>query len=79
MEDGYSRERMDRISEDVAVTRSKVEAMERLLTANMSESRETRERLGKVERRVFALWVLGPIVGGAVAILQSLKVWITEH
>ena len=79
MEDAYTRERMDRMAEDVAVTRNKVVAIERILTANRGESHEYRDRLGKLERKVFAIWILWPIVVGGSALVQTLRTWLTEQ
>ena len=79
MEDAYTRERMDRMAEDVAVTRNKVEAIERILTANRGESNVYRDRLGRLERKVFAIWILGPIVVGGAALVQTLRTLLTEQ
>lgn len=76
--DAYSQRRLDRMAEDVAVTRHKVEAIERLLSARGQELREQEGRLDRLERRLFALWVLGPILVGGAMVLQSLKSWFSE-
>ena len=77
MEDAYTRERMDRMAEDVAVTRNKVEAIERILTANRGESNVYRDRLGRMERKVFAIWILGPIGVVGAAFVQTWRPWLT--
>ena len=79
MEDEDTRERMDRMAEDVAVTRNKVEAIERILSANRGESNVYRDRLGRLERKVFAIWILGPIVVGGAALVPTLRTWLTEQ
>ena len=71
MLDEYTRQRFDRIADDVAVTRAKVELIEHSLSGVREQFEAQDERLGRVERRVFAMWVLGPIAVGAAAFLNS--------
>ena len=79
MENVYTRERIDRMADDVAVTRNKVEAIERILAANQGDSHEYRDRLGRLERKVFAIWILAPLVMGGAALVQTLRAWLTEQ
>ncbi len=77
--DDYTRRRFDRAVEDVAVTRNKVEGIERFLVAIKDRVEVQETRLVRLERKVFALWLIGPLMVGAFAFLQSLKAWVMEN
>lgn len=78
MSDDYTRRRFDRVAEDVAVVRTKVESIEKSL-GGVHESYASQEsRLRRVERRVFGIWLIGPIALGGVAFLKTFKNWLTE-
>jgi len=79
MWDEYTRGRFDRLVEDAAVTRNKVEMMERHLARLNRRDEEQEARLARAERRIFALWVVGPALVGASLFLQSLKTWLLER
>ena len=72
MLDDYSRKRLDRLAVDMAVTRSTVEGIEKRLITIGGRFGNHENRLKKLERRVFALWVLGPVLVGAVTFLKNL-------
>lgn len=74
MLDNYSRQRLDRLVVDMAVTRTTVEGIEKRLISIGGRFENHETRLKKVERRVFALWVLGPLLLGAVIFLKNLAV-----
>lgn len=71
--------RFDRLIEDVAATRARVEEIHQGLGHLRAEAEEQRSRLGRLERRVFALWVIGPVLVGALATLKSFRTWMLEH
>ena len=77
--DDYTRRRFDRAVEDVAVTRNKVEGIERFLVAIKDRVEVQETRLARLERKVFALWLIGPLMVGVFAFLQSLKAWVMEN
>ncbi len=77
--DDYTRRRFDRAVEDVAVTRNKVEGIERFLVAIKDRVEVQETRLVRLERKVFALWLIGPLMVGVFAFLQSLKAWVMEN
>ncbi len=79
MLDEYSRQRLDSMVVDVAVTRSKVEAIELSLSRMCEQSDVQGTRLLRLERRVFTIWVLGPILLGAATFLHSFKTWLLER
>ena len=74
--DAYTRQRFDRLVEDTAVTRNKVEAIEQHLLHLKRRSEAQSQRLAQAERRIFALWVIGPALLGAGLFLQSVKAWL---
>ncbi len=79
MLDAYTRQRLDRMAVDVAVTRNSVEAIEKNL-AGVKEHFENQEfRLLRVERRVFALWLIGPFLVATAVFLKTFKTWLTEN
>lgn len=65
------------MAENVAVIRGKVDAMERNLDRLSRHAAEQTERLTRVEKRVFAVWLLGPVALGTVALLGTLRTWLT--
>jgi hypothetical protein len=71
--------RFDRLIEDVAATRARVEAIHQSLAHLRSAAEEQRTRLGRLERQVFALWVIGPALMGAVATLKTFRTWLLEN
>ena len=77
--DDYTRRRFDRAVEDVAVTRNKVEGIERFLVAIKDRVEVQETRLVRLERKVFALWLIGPLMVGAFAFPQSLKPSVMEN
>ncbi len=77
--DDYTRRRFDRAVEDVAVTRNKVEGIERFLVAIKDRVEVQETRLVRLERKVFALWLIGPLMVGVFAFLQSFKAWVMEN
>jgi len=79
MLDEYTRCRFDRMAENVAVTRNKVEAIERHFCRLRGESEAQERRLGKLERKVAALWIVGPALVGLAALLANLKTWFLER
>ena len=77
--DDYTRRRFDRAVEDVAVTRNKVEGIERFLVAIKDRVEVQETRLARVERKIFALWLIGPLLVGVFASLRSLRAWVMEN
>jgi len=75
--DDYARERFDRVAEDTAVTRHKVEAMERYLHRALHQLETLEHRVRSTENRLTVVWVLGPVLLAAFAFLQNLKGWLT--
>ncbi|MDH4225324.1 MAG: hypothetical protein OEW12_06735 [Deltaproteobacteria bacterium] len=71
--DEYHKMRLDRIAEDVAVTRNKVESMERVLALGQSHLDGMDKRVQGLERKMFSLWLVGPLLLGAAALYQNLK------
>ena len=69
-------EKIDKMMVDVAVVLSQVKA----IMAGMAEHRDTHQRqevrLQKLERRVFAVWIIGPIALAVVGSLKAIKDWI---
>ena len=72
MVDNYTRQRLDRLVVDMAVTRTAVEGMEKQLASIGGRFGNQETRLKKVERKVFALWVLGPALVGLAVFLRHL-------
>ena len=60
MFDEYTRQRFDRVAEDVAVVRTKVESIEKSLGGIHERYGSQESRLRSLERRVFAIWLIGP-------------------
>jgi len=76
LSDGYAQGRFDRMAEDVAITRSKVESMEKGL-AVIHERHDAHEaRLSRLERKLFALWLVGPLLLGAAAAMGNMRAWL---
>lgn len=73
----YAQQRFDEVADNVAVIRGKVDAMERNLDQMNRHAAEQTERLTRVEKRVFAVWLLGPVALGTVALLGTLRTWLT--
>jgi hypothetical protein len=69
--DTYTRKRLDEVAVDVAVTRNTVETIEKRLSTFCARFGEQETRLKQVERRVFAIWVLGPVLLGIAAFLKN--------
>lgn len=61
------------------MTRNKVEGIERFLVAIKDRVEVQETRLVRLERKVFALWLIGPLMVGVFAFLQSLKAWVMEN
>lgn len=74
----YDQQRFDDMAENVAVIRGKVDTMERNLDQLNRHAAEQTERLTRVEKRVFAVWLLGPVALGTAALLGTLRTWLTE-
>ena len=72
------RQRFDRVAEDVAVVRTKVELIEKRLGVVHDQFDSQGTRLGRLERRLFAIWVFGPIAVGGLVFLKFFKNWLTE-
>jgi len=71
MVDTYTRKRLDSVADDVAATRSTVEAIEHRLVGMCRQLNGYDTRLKKVERRVFTLWMLGPVLLGLATFLKT--------
>ncbi len=78
MFDEYTQRRFDRMVEDVAVTRNKVEAIERFLGSTRAQFEEQESRLVRLERKIFAVWLIGPVLLGLAAFMQSIRSWLTD-
>ena len=76
MLDEYTRKRFDQAAEDIAVVRTKVESIEKNLAVFQEQFDLQEMRLGGVERRLFAVWIIGPILVGVVAFLKSFQHWL---
>lgn len=76
MLDEYTRQRFDRVADDVAVVRTKVESIEKSLGITQRQFDAQATRLGRLERRLFAMWVFGPIAVGVLAFLKSFTDWL---
>ena len=63
---------------DLAVTRNTVESIEKNLNGIQVRFDDQGDRLTRLERKVFALWVIGPILLTGIASLSTLKTWFTE-
>ncbi len=72
----YAQQRFDEVADNVAVIRGKVDAMERNLDQLSRHTAAQTERLTRVEKRVFAVWLLGPVALGTVALLGTLRTWL---
>ena len=72
MLDSYTRKKLDRLAVDMAVTRSTVEGIEKGLASIGARFENHETRMRRVERRIFALWVLGPVLLGVVTFLRNL-------
>ncbi len=72
MLDTYTRKRLDRLAVDMAVTRSTVEEIEKRLVSIVAHFENHETRMKRVERKIFALWVLGPALLGVVTFLRNL-------
>ena len=77
--DEYTKQRLDKVAVDVAVTRSMVESMEKNMASIMIQSGTQESRLTRLEKRMFALWVIGPLLLGVATVLHSYKSWLTER
>ncbi len=73
--DGYTQGRFDRMAVDVAITRSKVESIEKNLAAIDDRYQRQEERVVRLERKMFALWLIGPLALGVAALLGNLRGW----
>lgn len=71
MADTYTRQRLDGLADDVAATRSLVEHMDKNLSRVCGGLMDQDARLKKVERRVFAIWLLGPVLLGLATFLKT--------
>lgn len=78
MLDEYTRRRFDRAAEDIAVVRTKVESIEQNLAVFQEQINSQQTRLGRAERRLFAVWIIGPILVGVAGFLKSFQHWLTE-
>ena len=76
MLDEYIRKRFDRVADDVAIVRTKVESIERNLGAAQIRFDAHDTRLGRLERRLFAIWIFGPIAIGTLAFLKAITHWM---
>ena len=74
--DGYVQGRFDRMVEDVAITRSKVESMEKNLAVIHERYDSHEARLSRLERKMFALWLVGPLLLGVAVALGNMRVWL---
>lgn len=73
--DDYRRRRFDVMAENVAVTRTKVESIEKTIVSAQARHEKQEERLVKLERKVFALWLIAPIVLGISAAMVNARTW----
>ena len=73
MLDEYTRRRFDRAAEDIAVVRTKVESIEKSLAGFQEQFDSQQTRLGRVERRLFAVWIIGPILVAVAGYLKSIQ------
>lgn len=71
MVDTYTRQRLDGLAVDMAATRSTVEAIDRRLVGLCTRLSDQEARLKKAERRVFAIWVLGPVLLGVITFFRN--------
>lgn len=76
LSDGYTQGRFDRMAEDVAITRSKVESMERNLAVIHERYDSHEARLSRLERKLFALWLVGPLLLGLAVALGNMRAWL---
>ena len=73
--DPYLRQRLDQVAEDAAIARVMLETLERNLMDSRLAGQQQEKRLDQVERRVFALWIVGPVMVGVVMVLNIFKTW----
>ena len=73
------RERLNRIQVDVAITRTKVESIEKSLAAMREETISHNGRLGALERKMFSLWLIGPLFLGVAAFFNTIRTWLLEQ
>ncbi|MCZ6627168.1 MAG: hypothetical protein O7E56_02960 [SAR324 cluster bacterium] len=79
MLDEYSRQRLDRVAIDVAFTRNTVQAIKDNFSSVKEQFENQESRLIRVERRVFALWIIGPIAIAGTSFLKTFKTWFMEN
>ncbi len=77
--DHYTRRQLDRIVMDLAVTRNTVESIEKSLPGLQERFDLQESRLTRLERKVFALWVIGPLLVGGMTFAKNFQTWLTEH
>ena len=73
--DPYLRQRLDSLSQDSAIAGEKLDQIERHLLDFHTETKKQEERLDRLERRLYALWLIGPFVVGGGVFLNALKSW----
>lgn len=71
--EAYTRQRLDQVAEDCAYTRSKIEMIERTLSDFRVQERHQEGRLIRLEKRLFALWVVGPFLVGLTVFFNTVK------
>lgn len=76
----YTQKRFDQLAEDVAVTRIKVEAIEKSLCRFHTERLGQETRISQLEKKVFSLFFIGPVLLGGVAFMSlfvnTFKTWL---